>query len=152
MFKVITICGEDYKLEYTFEAALFSEGVEKVFELMYDVDGAADPRDALMGSAKIPDIAFTLFYAGLLEHHGPEGDGSVRSKRDAKILAKQYMNDDKLDFAQLLKICVDQIGEDGFFERIGLATMMQSEEPKTTRQPKTPQDHKKKTVKVSEEQ
>ena len=169
MYKVIKIGGKDYKIEYTVEASLYDECTEKLIEFTGKVfsisdienvtDGmtdaqAAEARKALIKNGissitNIPSVATTLFYAGLLEYHGPEGDRSVLSISDAKKLIKQYFEEHKEDgtdnFYDLLQILMEQIGEDGFFKRIGLIQifekMSESEEPK---QPKTPQDHKKK--------
>ena len=47
-----------------------------------------------------------------------------------------------------MEMLLDQMGEDGFFKLIGLEEMMS---PTTEeKEPKKPQDHKKKQTKVSE--
>jgi len=72
----------------------------------------------------IPRTAITLFYMGLLEHHGEDGDGTVTSFGDAKRLAKQYYIDHAEDGTDtpvdLINLCLEQMGEDGFFKRTGL--------------------------------
>lgn len=144
MYKVIKIDGTDYKLEYSFEAALYedcTEAVLNIFNLMSDGDS---PESIIKGMSNVPQTAITLFYAGLLEHHGDE----VRSIADAKKLAIAHIKsmDGDGSFYGLLKECIDQMGEDGFFKLVGLDELMSPEE-EPIQMPKTPQDHKPKTRK-----
>jgi hypothetical protein len=149
--KTLTIGNKDYTLEYTIEASLYSECTEKVINLMNTIGNASDTneiKDQISAMADIPQTALTVFYAGLLEHHGEEGDGTILSKNDAKKLIKVYLKEHKEDgtgnFYNLLTQMMEIMGDDDFFEQIGLG---QAEEKET----KKPQDHKKKqTAKVGE--
>lgn len=154
MYKIFKIEGKDYQVEYTIEAALYEECTEAVMNFMIDSGAAAGEKNMkllIKNLANVPQITLTLFYAGLLEHHGPHsnGDGTVKSVEDAKCLATQYFkeNPDAEDgnFYGLLNALIGQMREDGFFKQIGLEQMMTS----STSNTKGPQDHKKKVTKIS---
>ena len=148
MYKVITIGGKDYRLEYNVEASLYKDGVDRLINFLSGAFGASGEAELTKGMSQedktkvrvelinnlrsevinLPDTALTLFYAGLLEYHGLDGDGTVVHKSDAKKLVKQLFaeqpEDGICDFAALLKVCMDQMGEDGFFKRTGLETII----------------------------
>lgn len=154
MYKIITINGEDYKLEFSIEASLYHECIEKITGVMFDIDSGQttnDYKQLLSGMSDIPNTTVICFYAGLLEHHGTdEGDGKVPNLSTAKRLAKSLLRDENSEvdnFYDLFSICIDQMGEDGFFDLIGLPSMLGVEKKK---EPKKPQDHKKKVTKVGE--
>ena len=77
-----------------------------------------------------PNTALELFYMGLLQHHGEDGDGTVLDIKSAKRLVTQYFAEQDTaenginDFAALLSVCMNQMGEDGFFKRTGLEKIM----------------------------
>lgn len=150
----LTIGGKDYHIEFTIEASLYNECTEKVTGLLSSIGEAANKEELkgiLSSIADIPQTTLTMFYAGLLEHHGEEGDRTILSKKDAKKLIKQYLEEHKEDntgnFYGVMEMLIGQMGEDGFFELIGLGQMMsQTTEQKT---PKVPQDHKKKATKAT---
>jgi hypothetical protein len=136
MFKAITIGGKEYHLEYTVEAALYGDATQKLMDFIIqtatasssgDADRAAIIKENLRAVSDVPQTAMTLFYAGLLEHHGTFGDGTVKSLADAKRLVAQYFRDHAEDgtgnFMDILTMCLDQMGEDGFFKTIGLEKM-----------------------------
>ena len=155
MYKVLTIDGEDYKLEFSIEASLYHECIEKITGIMFDIDAGQTTNDIKMllsGVSDIPNTAVVCFYAGLLEHHGlDEGDKRVPNVSTAKRLAVKLLRDEDSDVSNwydLFSLCVDQMGEDGFFDLIGLPSMLGTEKKKKS--PKVPQDHQKKTVKVGE--
>lgn len=152
MYKVITISGVDYKVEFSVEASLYGECTEKVINLMTAVsDGDESPnglKEKFKGISDIPQVTLSMFYAGLMEHHGAEeGDGSVPDKKTAKDLLKDYIKENNTNFWSVMEELLDQMGEDGFFKLIGLEEMMSPAEEKTV---KKPQDHKKKQIKVSD--
>lgn len=150
MYKIITIDEKDYKLEYTIEAALYKECTEKLIEFMGKTIGASEaaivPKEmdeaqqyqylqnilhqTISGITNIPDVALTIFYAGLLEHHGEDGDRSIVTQKDAKRLVKKYFKEQEnvengvTDFVALINLCLEQMGEDGFFKRTGLETIL----------------------------
>ena len=153
MYKVLNISGKDYKIEFSVEASLYGECTEKVINLMTAVNEDGDNADSIKakfkGISDIPQVALSMFYAGLMEHHGTEaGDGEVPDKKTAKILLKSYIKENNGNFWSVMEMLLDQMGEDGFFKLIGLEEMMS---PMTEeKEPKKPQDHKKKQTKVSE--
>lgn len=135
MYKIIAICGKDYKLEYTVEASLYEDCVETMLSLFSSMAVANNPEEAMKGlngdersraeqgivsalksqTYKIPQISLTLFYAGLMEHHGTgrNGDRTILSKDDAKDLVYQYFDEHKEDgmdtFADILTLCINQV-------------------------------------------
>lgn len=149
----LKIGDKEYKIEFTIEASLYSECTEKVTGLMLSIAEAQDKnaiKEVISSMSDIPQTALTMFYAGLLEHHGEDGDKTVLTKTDAKKLIKQYFNehadDDTGNFYGIMEMLVERMGEDGFFKQIGLQQMTGQTE-KTLKQP---QDHKKKETKASE--
>lgn len=147
---VIKVGRDEYTIEFTFEASLYGECIEKVIAFMSAIpeNGTADEiKHFITSLSDIPSTTLTMFYAGLMEHHGEDGDGTVTSKKDAKAILRAYIeenrdNEDGTFYAVMEKM-IEQMGEDGFFDRIGLTKILSTEEPK---KPKTPQDHKKKTT------
>ena len=155
MYKIITIDKKDYKLEFSIEASLYHECIEKITGLMFDIDSGQNSNDVkklLAGVSDIPNTSVVCFYAGLLEHHGKEeGDGTVPDLSTAKRLAVKLIRDEESEvnnWYDLFSLCVEQMGDDGFFELIGLGDMLGKETRKKV--PKTPQDHKKKVSKIGE--
>ena len=162
MYKLLSIDGRAYRLEYTIEAALYTDCTQKLmdfwgktFAVLTEEDltkgmsnkGKNEARlkllqESFSGILNLPETAITVFYTGLLEYHGPSGDNTVQSLTDAKILIKEYFkehSDDGTDnFYDLLSICMEQMEEDGFFKRTGLEKFMtllqkQEETPKPNR-------------------
>lgn len=149
MYKVLHIGDKDWKIEFGIEASLYDECTEKLIEFIQTIAGNGyqdelpenatgeqilDARKAFIkekisGICNIPSISLSLFYAGLLEHHGEEGDGSIRSKKDAKQLIQKYFNEHAEDgtdnFYDLLQILMEQMGADGFFKRTGIERMFE---------------------------
>lgn len=173
MYKILTIGGREYRLEYTMEAALSNECVETLVNFVGKTVAAENigemtkglseekqrqvmeiaMKETLSSLTELPQTAITVFYAGLLEHHGPEGDRTVTTKREAKELIKTFFEEHKDDgtdnFFDVINICMEQINEDGFFKRIGLEKMFSQAEEKQKKPRKTPQDHKRASVKQS---
>lgn len=136
MYKVLSIGGKDYKFEYSIEASLYADCTASLTGLLTDIEAARDENDikgVLKGMANIPQTSLTLFYAGLLEHHGnhPDGDKSVADIQAAKRLIAQYMNehadDGNGDYYSIMVMCIEQMSEDGFFKKLGLEKMMEME-------------------------
>ena len=82
-----------------------------------------------------------MFHAGLLENHNV-------TLSDSKRLIAQYIKEHKEDetgsFYGVMEMLMEDMGNDGFFELIGLDSMFAKAEKQTT---ETPQDHKKKQTK-----
>ena len=147
MYSIVKIGGKEYKLEFSFEASMYSDCVSSVMNILGGLSGD-DMRTQIASMSDIPKTAVTLLYAGLLEHHGEE-----LNLKDAKMLARQWILEQGEDgnFYALLKLCIDQMGEDGFFKLTGLEDMLTQEEEEAKPAPKTPQDHKRKTTKKTTE-
>lgn len=155
MYKILNIDGKDYKLEFSIEASLYNDCIEKITGLMYNISFGQSSRDIkqiLSGVSDIPNTTVTCFYAGLLEHHGAEGDGTVTTRDNAKRLAVALLKDEHSEvknWYDLFSICLEQMSEDGFFELIGMSDILSTEV--APRKPKkVPQDHKRKQTKVTE--
>ena len=152
MYSIIKIGGEEYKLEYSFEASMYSDCVSSVMKIIGGLSNETDIHEQIAGMSDIPKVAVTLLYAGLLEHHGIEGDNKVMNLRTAKMLAKQWILEQGEDgnFYELLTLCTNQMGEDGFFKLIGLEEILSPEAEEKKPVPKKPQDHQKKARKTTE--
>lgn len=128
--KKITIDNKEYTFEFTIEASLYDDCTKSVMDIFVKggmVSSAAQDADIegateflIQTISNLPQKALTLFYAGLLEHHGSEGDGSVKSKNDAKIILKKYIEEQKKSFRDVLGEMMEQMAEDNFFDLIGL--------------------------------
>lgn len=154
MSRILEINGKEYKLEFTIEASLYKDCTEKVTGFMSNVASTEDGednkgkiKDLISTMSDIPQTTLTMFYAGLMEHHGEDGDQTVMSLHDAKKLIKQYFKEHQEDetgnFYGVMQILLEQMGEDGFFKQIGLEQIAEQ----TTKEVKTPQDHKRKLTK-----
>ena len=146
--KKIKIGDKEYTFEFTIEASLFNECTEKLTNFITDINEAQNKNDLKQVFASISDIpqtALTMFYAGLLEHHGEDGDGTVLSKKDAKKLIKEYFaenkDNEKSDFYSILTEMFECMNDDGFFEIVGL-TKMYKEGQKTQEVPQINQTKK----------
>lgn len=157
MYKTLTIGGTDYKLEYSIEASLYANCVKETADLLTSLalaSGVKDVSQIISGLSNIPHTALTVFYAGLMEHHGdhPEGDGKVPNISAAKKLLATYIREHSEDetgnFYGVLEICISQMGEDDFFKLTGIAAILENmgmtSEPKKA--PKKPTDHQKKAT------
>ena len=127
--KTITICGKDYKFEYTIEASLYSECTETIMDTFLGlgkVQGLANTNDVngfmeeLKNTiANVPIKALTLFHAGLLENHD-------FSKEESKELLKAYIKESGKSFSDVLGELMEIMTEDNFFDLIGLNQMFQT--------------------------
>ena len=152
MYKLLKIEGKEYKLEYTVEASLYEDCTQSVTDIMTDIAENSENADirGLMGTmARVPQKAITVFYAGLLEHHGPEGDGTVPNLEEGKRLCKAYLKEQECNWYDILNMCMEQMGVVGFFKLVGLDTMFRTVTEEEPAPKKIPQDHKRKE-KVSE--
>ncbi len=157
--KVIQIGNEEYKLEYSFEAAEYKSVVQKMFNALsmsyigkrLDLEGENSKSEIAAAMidgtgelvSEIPHICKDAFYAGLLENNPV-------SYEKSKELMKQYMKAKKLSFSRLYEEIKEIMEDDGFFDLTGLTEMIAQmngaeEEEATKKPPKAPQDHKKST-------
>lgn len=153
--KTLKIGGKDYTFEFSIEASLHDECIEKVTSLMVNSAKAGEEdgvNKIINVVSNIPKTALSMFYAGLIEHHGVPGDRTIMNESDAKELIKQYFvehkDDEQGNFYSVMELMIACMADDGFFKRIGLEQMMGANQTEKT--PKTPQDHKKKEAKAIE--
>lgn len=136
--KRITIGNKEYIFEFSIEATLYNECTEGIMDLMIGAglaqaeaeNSSADSKEKVLSVVEsfkktvsdIPQKALTLFYAGLLEHHGAEStDRSILSRSDAKKLLVRYMNEhDGMSLFDVMNEMMEEMGKDHFFERIGV--------------------------------
>ena len=148
---------KEYTLEYTFEAA----ENQKCVDAMTDIFGGAmmtkidesksealQIRDFLMTISDLPRMAMDMFYAGLLENHGEDGDGEIMSRLDAKRLYKKFCKENPDDamaasYYGLITVISEQMEKDGFFKRSGLADILESMDNAIQKETKKPTDRKR---------
>ena len=152
--KTINIGGKDYTLKYSIQASMHSECTEKVTVLMArlgETQSRQDIFEFFKGFSDVPATAMHMLYAGLIENHGVRGDRTVMEFGAVYDLVEQYFEEHKEDgkgnFYELLMFLLSAMGEDGFFEKIGLESVMDAMTLTAKKAPKVPQDHKKKTTK-----
>ncbi len=139
MYKMITTNGHDYKIEFSIEASLYKDCADSVLNTINAAEGS-DVKSQINAISCMPLTVLNMFHAGLLEHHGIDGDGAVTSIVDSKNILKSYMKENDLDFDTVANLLFEQMAEDGFFKLIGLDFEMETR-PKEV---KKPQDHKRK--------
>lgn len=148
--KEITVNGNDYKLEFSFEAAERKDFVSMMFRIVSGaalLEDAADmenptPKDMINGTinmvSDIPHICRTGFFVGLMENN-------PLSETEAKALMKSYMKENKIGYADLYEDLRKCMEEDGFFELSGITKML-NQMAENQKQRKVPQDHKQKST------
>lgn len=142
--RVLQIGKEEYKFQFDIEASLYSECTEKVTSIivgMTNAGTAEEKKEFISSIANIPQVALHMFHAGLLENHDV-------TLSDSKRLIAQYIKEHKEDetgsFYGVMEMLMEDMGNDGFFELIGLDSMFAKAEKQIK---KIPQDHKKKQTK-----
>lgn len=149
--KRITINNKEYTFEYSIEASLYDECTISVMDVFVKAgmseafakngDAKSAMNEMLETMAGLPNRVVTLFYAGLLEHHGENGDQSVLSRNDAKKLLSTYLREGKKSYADVNNELMEAIVEDNFFDLIGLNQILETEiKPKRGRKKKEPED------------
>ena len=139
MYKMITANGHDYKIEFSIEASLYKDCADSVLNTISAAEGG-DVKNQINAVSCMPLTVLNMFHAGLLEHHGIDGDGAVTSVLDSKKILKSYMKENNFDFDTVANMLFDQMVEDGFFRLIG----MDFETEAKPMEVKKPQDHKRK--------
>lgn len=147
--RVLEIGKEEYKFQFDIEASLYSECTEKVTSIIVGMTNAGtkeEKKEFISSIANIPQVALHMFHAGLLENHDV-------TLSDSKRLIAQYIKEHKEDktgsFYGVMEMLMEDMGNDGFFELIGLDSMFAKAESqiKEENAKKIPQDHKKKQTK-----
>lgn len=123
----IKVNDNEYRLEYTFEAAEHKELVQKMFDMSSGAyiakrtGGHITEQEAASAvisgvSEMISDIPYVCriaFYAGMLENNPVSED-------EAKAIMKQYMKDRKIGYRELFEEIKRDMEDDGFFDLSGL--------------------------------
>lgn len=135
--KEIIVNNKTYKLEFSIEASLCDECVEKVIDLIAGFGSAENNsiNEFAKTLSNVPKQTLTIFYASLLENHGDE----IKSVNDAKTILKGYIKENDSNFYDVLTMLMECMSDDGFFKQIGLEQIAS--------QTKIPQDHKRKMKK-----
>ncbi len=123
MKKVID--GKEFTIKYGLTTLVDSpECVEPIIKLIHLNEQKDIPLNKRFEPAMrdIPQITSLLFYAGLLEHHGEDGDRTVLSLNDAKSLLKKYFkeNEEETTFLDLLAELTEQMAKDDFLALLGM--------------------------------
>ena len=125
--KTITVNGNEYKLEFSFEAAEYKDIVQKMFKVLsgaYVVEESKDmqnptTKNIINGTANmIGDTADICITASLLENN-------PLSHEEAKTVMRAYMRENKLSYKKLYDELRDCMETDGFFDLSGLNDMIQ---------------------------
>ncbi|MCQ5143375.1 hypothetical protein [Enterocloster bolteae] len=170
--RILTIGGNEYKVEFSFEAAEYKACVDKVFKVVSGgyimkrgitgTEGKAEMAEAMMdGTADMfsdmASLSITCFYAGLLENNPVEDEKAARQL--FKQFVKENANDERATFPGMYEFLKECMEEDGFFKLTGLDKYLKEmseameraikEAEKETEQstlPKVPTDRKRKSI------
>lgn len=158
----IKIGNKEYTIEYSFKAALYGDCAQSVMEVMslmsVNENGGEGLSALIKGMTNLPSKVTTMFYAGLMQHHGDgkNADGSVPDIDTAEELLCQYFMENKgneevknASFYGMFSSVLDQMGEDGFFELIGLDNLIEPSKPKK-KASKKPADHQAKVTPINQ--
>lgn len=170
--RLLTIGGNEYKVEFSFEAAEYKDCVDKVFKVVSGgyimkrgITGKEDKSEmatAMMdGTADMfsdmASLSITCLYAGLLENNPVEDEKAARAL--FKQFVKENPDDERATFPgmyEFLKKCME---EDGFFKLTGLDKYLKDmseamekaikeaeKEKEQSTLPKVPSDRKRKST------
>ena len=133
MKKVID--GKEFVIEYGPVAMLSCpECVEHVLNLVHLNEQKDIPLSRRFGTIMkdVPQITLLLFHAGLLEHHGEDGDKTVLSLNDAKSLLKKYFKENaEATFLDLLAGLIEQMTKDDFLALLGMGLEVNNDTAQT---------------------
>lgn len=116
------INGREYAFEYTIEASMYEDFVDRVTtwckDMMLINENKMTPAEkggAFMKTqvTQVPKLALIGFYAGLMEHEHV-------SYEEAKELYKTYLREYNKTPLQVILEFMEMAGEDNFFTLIGL--------------------------------
>lgn len=129
--KKVKINNKEYTFKFSIEASLYNECTEATMGMLigmgdaYNDDNAVDKAKKVISSiSNIPQTALTMFYAGLLEYHGAEGDGSIMDMSDAKKVLADYLREYNKNFYDVMNDMVECMGNDNFFDLIGVSNII----------------------------
>lgn len=131
--RILTIGGNEYKVEFSFEAAEYKACVDKVFKVVSGgyimkrgitgTDKKAEMAEAMMDStadmfSDMASLSITCFYAGLLENNPVEDEKAARQL--FKQFVKENPDDDRASYFGMYEFLKECMEEDGFFKLTGL--------------------------------
>lgn len=140
----LVIGGKEYKIEYSIEASLYKDFTEKMIDIIdkfSEQKELVDKKKFIETVLDIPSTTITMLYAGLLENYE---DITVK---EVKGIVKEYLkepSETQRDFFTLMSTLIEEMASEGFFGLIGLGNVTVQK----TKEPKVPQDHKKKETKA----
>lgn len=133
MKKVID--GKEFVIEYGPVAMLSCpECIGQVLSLVHLNEQKDIPLNRRFETIRkdVPQITSLLFYAGLLEHHGEDGDKTVLSLNDAKSLLKKYFRENaEATFLDLLAGLIEQMTKDDFLALLGMGLEVNNDTAQT---------------------
>lgn len=136
--------GKEYKIEYSIEASLYKDFTEKMIDIIdkfSEQKELVDKKKFIETVLDIPSTTITMLYAGLLENYE---DITVK---EVKGIVKEYLkepSETQRDFFTLMSMLIEEMASEGFFGLIGLGNVTVQK----TKEPKVPQDHKRKETKA----
>lgn len=146
MYKAFEHGGKEYRLEYSLEAYMtkyvdhagaYRTHVAPLVDMMNEINDSENDAAATTAAFDMPEVAVHAMFAGLLRWHGrgKHGDKTIITFDDAAELCWELMNEHPDDeylgsWAGLIRMCVEQIEEDGFFAKLGGATQPEDKKPK----------------------
>ena len=148
MYRTFMNDGKEYRLEYSLEAYMtkfvdhdgtYKTHVAPLVDLINEMNANENNEAANVTAAfNLPEVAVHAMYAGLLRWHGrgKRGDKTVITFDDASELCWEIMENNPDDeylgsWSGLIKMCIEQIEEDGFFTKLGGQTTPEDKKPKT---------------------
>ena len=139
-----SVGDNEYKIEYSVEASLYKDFTEKMIDIIdkfSEQKELVDKKKFIETVLDIPSTTITMLYAGLLENYE---DITVK---EVKGIVKEYLkepSETQRDFFTLMSMLIEEMASEGFFGLIGLGNVTVQK----TKEPKVPQDHKKKETKA----
>ena len=137
--KTIKIGDNLYTFEYSIEASLYPPCTELIMDTFINLgvgEAAAESQDVntMVDTLKktvsfMPTKTVSLFHAGLLEHHN-------FNEKESKELLKQYLKESGKAYPDVLSELMECLGEDNFFNLIGLNKMFAKNEQTERKTPK----------------
>lgn len=130
----IKVNEKEYVIEFGTEAALHPEAIYEIARLVIEMFASkADIRRITSFMASVPRATLTLFYVGLLEHHGEDGDRSIRNEKDAKKVLKAYFKENpEMSFIDLMNELLKQIEDDEFILKTAVFKFLKNESEENT--------------------
>lgn len=126
--KTLRIGNREVVVEYAFEAAECKDFTTTLVNVLFDVAKKKTLDEVITDIVNTPETLSTMFYGGLLEHHGEYGDKTIMRKEDVRPLLKQYLSEETdgkhNTYLSLMTLLLGEVAADKFIELIGLSEMI----------------------------